>query len=72
MDSAMIFGLVLAVLFFGGITWLIIHTRLQERTDSQAENQASSVTKSELRKTGTDSSNLHTTMGQRAVLFARL
>jgi hypothetical protein len=54
MDPAVIVGLILAVLFFGGITWLIIHTRLQERMDSQAENQASSVTKSELRKTGTD------------------
>lgn len=54
MDSAVIFALALAVLFFGGITWLIIRTRLQERADREAVGQHPPAAKAELRKTGTD------------------
>lgn len=31
MNSGIIFSLILAALFFGGITWLIIHTRLRDK-----------------------------------------
>jgi cbb3-type cytochrome oxidase subunit 3 len=54
MDSAVIFALALAVLFFGGVTWLIIHTRRQERADRARAAQPAPAVKAELRKTGTD------------------
>jgi hypothetical protein len=54
MDSTVIFAIVLAVLFFGAITWLIIHARLQERRRNETENQPSSVTEVELQKKGTN------------------
>ena len=46
MDSSIIFALVLAVLFFGSITWLIIHSRLQEarsRRDTQQPSPENKV-----------------------------
>jgi len=54
MDSAVIFALALAVLFFGGITRLIIRTRRQERAEREKAAQPAPAVKAELRKTGTD------------------
>lgn len=31
MDSGIVFAIVLAVFFFGGISWLIIHSRNEEQ-----------------------------------------
>ena len=45
MDSSIIFALVLAALFFGSITWLIIHSRLQETKDRKDAQQASPESK---------------------------
>jgi hypothetical protein len=39
MDTGMAFALLLTVLFLGGITWLIIHSRLQEKTEKQGPDQ---------------------------------
>jgi hypothetical protein len=35
MDTGMVFALLLTVLFLGAITWLIIHSRLQNKKDEQ-------------------------------------
>jgi hypothetical protein len=35
MDTGMVFALLLAAMFFGGITWLIIHSRLQDKEDGK-------------------------------------
>lgn len=45
MDIGIIVGLILAVLFFGSITWLIIHVRLQDRKSRQDEHQSASEDK---------------------------
>jgi len=52
MDSAVIFALVLTVLFFGGITWIVIRAR--QRIDTQTENQPLSMSKADQRKERTD------------------
>jgi hypothetical protein len=39
MDSGVIFALALVVLFFGSISWLVIHVRRQDKKSKQEENQ---------------------------------
>jgi hypothetical protein len=40
MDSGIMVALVLAAIFFGAITWLVIHARRQERQAVGARRQA--------------------------------
>lgn len=48
MDSGIIFALVLAAMFFGGLTWLVIYSNRQpQQTDT---NEASSKPSKELSK----------------------
>ena len=54
MDSSIIFALVLAVLFFGSITWLVIHSRLQETRERQDAQQPSPESKAAPGKLKTD------------------
>ncbi|HEY7915232.1 MAG TPA: hypothetical protein VIG62_25205 [Blastocatellia bacterium] len=39
MDTGMVFALILTVLFLGGITWLVIHSRLQNKKDAQGPDR---------------------------------
>ncbi|MBD0373758.1 MAG: hypothetical protein ICV60_23200 [Pyrinomonadaceae bacterium] len=40
MNSGIIFALVLAAIFFGGIIWLVIHARRQERQAVPVRDEA--------------------------------
>lgn len=40
MGTDIIFALVLTALFFGAITWLVIHSRLQRRGHARSEQQS--------------------------------
>jgi hypothetical protein len=46
MDSGVIFALALVVLFFGSITWLVIHVRRQDKKSKQEEHQSTPEEKS--------------------------
>lgn len=49
MEKEVILALVLAVLFLGAIAWLVIYSRLQDRTASGVEKKALPVTRREER-----------------------
>jgi hypothetical protein len=39
MDGGVIFALVLAVIFFGGVGWLVVHSRRSENEDASESQQ---------------------------------
>lgn len=47
MDTGIIFALVLTVLFFGGLSWLVIHARKEaERDAAQLEQEPPTASQS--------------------------